>query len=128
MDKTVNEFEMIRLLRENNKRKASKKHIPESYVLFDDEGVLRWYGRFQTKNPYKICENPCEEWIIIEPPKKLKEMSYGEGMWYLANNKEIKYKDMISCETGENRDRFIEDIKKNEFMGLWTIEGVYEDD
>ena len=71
-----------------------------------------------------FLENDLSE---FEPVRDLKKMAFGEAYHYVKSNKISTYK-MKSYITCKDFTRFRSEILKEEYMGLWTIEGVYEDE
>jgi hypothetical protein len=71
-------------------------------------------------------KNDLREYEVVKD-RKLKEMSYGEAYYILANNDEIFAWDVISCVTGLSWARAPKIITKKEYKGLWTVKGHYED-
>lgn len=134
--KTVSTWEMIKALMENPKRKAETVGSRFNEIVCSVGHSLY----FELKN-IKAKNDELEEtefngnvslndkWTIIEPPKKLKEMTFGEAIYYWSNIDDIKNKDIISCVSGETLEkRNWRQISKDEYLGLWTVEGVFEDE
>lgn len=128
---TVDRLEMFRLLKENPKREAIQ--------------VIDFLG-YEVKIPVKVIGNTImylspnglssnvlmltedkSEFEIIEPQKKLREMDFGEAYWHLTINCLDGY-ELISCISGKTFARSDIEIDQEEFMGKWTIEGIYEEE
>ena len=132
----MNDLEMIQALRENPKRKATYNK-GYSFVMFK-ENVLTWYASiidtnhsFSNNNPFKIVSNDSDcinkNWEIIEPERTLKQMSFAEAYSIVNDTMGKYYEDMVSVVSNLHFDRPKEDVTSKEIMGLWTIEGIYED-
>ena len=127
-DPTYTTLDMIKKLYENPRRVAEL--IGNSVfsvrkwcsVMVNARGVIVWDNYV----PFEICVEDGLLWKIIEPPKKLKEMSFGEANWWYANTDVFSY-DVRSVLTGKALLKGLKYITKEEFMGLWTVEGVYEE-
>ena len=130
----MNTREMLQALTEDSKREAvmMTDGYGENCEKFDEKlrtvkvgifGVLKWTD---TGENLEILVNDKRVWKIIEPPKKLKEMIFGEAYWHYWASGPYSC-DFKSVLTGKDfRDE--EDISREEFMGLWTVEGIYEEE
>lgn len=133
MNKTLNTWEMVKAIAENPKRKAECS----GGIITLVNGRLCWEdGEAFTINYQKTgCWDSltADWWTIIEPPKKLKEMSIQEIAKYysLEIHKETisssKFKSLVTGRTLSESNGFAY-LTEKEIDGLWTIEGVYEDD
>lgn len=128
MDTTVNTWQMVKALMENPKRKAKSDSL--AGIVFMKNGCLKWDDGSEFKLTLK-CEGyvdslMADDWIIIEPPKKLKEMSFGEAYYIFHKLKDLECGDLKTiCGKvfmGVNHNT------KEEMMGLWTVKGIFEDD
>jgi hypothetical protein len=88
-------------------------------IVWERNGVANYHD---TVRPM-LCDD-CD-WHIKEPT--LKEMSFGEAYRHYIINITNSDK-LISVLTGLSFDRQIDEISVDEFNGLWTIEGVFEDE
>ncbi len=127
-------LEMIQKLIENPKRIAIQtktsggRPVDATYHVND-------YGRIVDEDDDSIAMYAFadeSEWDVVEPKKKLKQMNYGEAMYALIHSPNPEYgdwfySDLKSVVTGYDAERAWEDVTKEEFLGLWTVEGVYED-
>lgn len=124
----MNDLEMIQALRENPRRKATHNK-GYSFVMFK-ENVLTW-DSFTNNNPFRIVSNDSDcinkNWEIIEPERTLKQMSFAEACLELYQNVELTDGDIISVFSDKSLDRNLRRISLDEFKGLWTVEGIYED-
>ena len=119
--------QMLDMLLENPKRKAI---ISNPYkdgcnaIIVDEHNNLVWEHDREEISFKPFYKNRL--WIIIEPPKKLKEMEFGEAFAIWARSNNIK-KESVKCVNGV--DTFLlpwTDISKQAYQSKWTIEGVYE--
>jgi hypothetical protein len=112
----MNTLEMLGKLVENPKRKAK---AAGSDFIWEVDG----YGFVLNFNV-----DDERQWEIIEPQRKLKEMCFGEAYreWVLSNNQDAR--SMRSVLSGLDFSRSMREIPKEEMMGKWTYEGVYEDE
>lgn len=117
-------IEMIQALAENPKRKALQTKSKDGMTM---------------NAVYEVCKNgeisigvyvknDLSEWEIIEPPKKLREMEYGEAVYWLFKDKNKLWHSMKSCVTSEDAARDFKDVSFQEYLGKWTVEGIYEED
>ena len=92
----------------------------ESIVKLDQE-TLRWKnGTFFSLH---YAENDLSE---FEPIQELRKMSFGEAMYYYYVE-DRKGKDIISVSNGCTINCGFTHMTKDEFLGEWTVEGVYEE-
>ena len=128
-NKLLTTWEMVKAMAENPKRKATKEN--NSGIVMFIHGTLCWDDgnpfMFHLKNDIRWDTLHCDKWEIIEPQRKLKEMSLGEviHIWSSTTTRADK---CVSIVTNMSLDRSWKDISKNELIGLWTVEGVYEDE
>lgn len=89
---------------------ASKK----LQVVSKDNGNILWYVR--------------EKWQVLRPikPKKLKEFTFAEVLSKLELN-EYAITDVKSVVSGFDFNMNLFDLSTDEFEGMWTIEGVYDE-
>lgn len=128
MDKTYSNGEMVDMLLENPKREAIIKGetILNNKVIVDEDNDIVW-----EYNRALFIPKPCHKnrrWIVLEPPKKLKEMSFGDTMFHFQYNNFPHSDGYKSIITGETLEKAWSTISKEAYLGLWTVEGVYEDD
>lgn len=114
-----NPKDKVRVLKDRYGNKCSGN----AYIHINSEGYI-CYGKSQ--HSFRLyVENDKAEFEVI---RGLKEMSFGEAYYVYHNIEDVTFKNFKSVitELGFNRDD--SDISKEEYMGLWTIEGVYEDE
>ena len=121
----MNRIEMAQKLLENPKLRATNG----KYEVYCD--VCEDYGtsviRRNDKHWMLTLSENGEDWEIIEPPKKLKQMSYGEVMWHYKNSIFVKFKSLQEIKSVETGRTFnVNDLTLEEYTGLWTIDGIYE--
>ena len=138
LEPTYTRLEMVQKLIENPERKA--KMIVDSngfdidisivesktnnIVEANKYATLSWV---EGMNPLTIPIHDKSRWKIIELPKKLKQMSFGEAYWWYGNTEDVYGRDLKSVLTGEDFSRSYCKISKEELMGLWTVKGVYDE-
>ena len=128
----MNTLEMLQALTENPKRKGQLVVNSNGRQLYDMElannvvEVVDNMFVWQDGVPVILRTDSTTKWKIIEPPKKLKQMCFGEAYWHYWASGPYSC-DFKSVLTGKDF-RDAEDISKEEFMGLWTVEGIYEED
>ena len=127
MDKTYSNGEMVDMLLENPKREAFFiDKFMEHRIICNKRGEIVWKNNDLTIHFSTVHKD--RRWTIIESPKKLKEMSFGEVMYYWAELNELDSNSFVSCVTGKSISRVWSEITKEEYMGFWTVEGIYEYD
>ena len=129
----MNRIEMAKMLFENPKLKA-KDNKGNIVFCCVHNGCCKKI-KFEDSDYNLMLMSDCNEsWEIIEPPRKLKEMCHGEAMYHYHNDtprgnnyeKNIYTYDVKSVLTGNTiakRDNILE-----EYKGLWTIEGIFEEE
>ena len=134
----MNQLEMLQALMENPKRKAQQiknclgHGVNGSYKLYvDNINRVVWSD---SHNPFTFfVANEKSEWEIIEPERKLKEMCFGEVYYEWALYGGVQARDVRSMLSGLDYERnfyerTLSQISREEMMGKWTIEGIYEDE
>lgn len=123
-------LEMIQKLAENPKRKA------KMVIDCDGNGIAN-YNVYIVNEKGEIIElvtntklyltikGDLSEWEIIEPKKELRKMSFGEAIYYSELNSKM-CREVKSCLTGLDYSR--NEISLEEYTGLWTVEGIYEEE
>lgn len=119
----MNKFEMFLKLLENPKRMGTTTDS-NSYAVYFDGYCFRWKD---SDDMVSTCYYPYEEWQIIEPQKKLKEMDFGEAYYILHTTDDVYVGKLKSVITDKAFDRSDNEITKEEYMGKWTVEGIYEE-
>ena len=126
----MNLLEMLGKLIENDKRKArcikdhggNKGSTHNVCVIL---GKIVWEDNIAF---HVLCDSKSE-WEIIEPPRKLKEMCFGEAYYEWAIDENMCSNHVRSVLSGLRfGDRYLYEITKEEYTGKWTIEGIYEDE
>ena len=112
--------EAAKWLIDNPKRKFRYTNS-DIEVYFNDSGEMVTSNGY----PFQIFESDS----IFEPVRQLKKMCFGEAMWYY-DTKDIYENDLTSVITGNTyfADGLTSDgLTLEEYKGLWTVEGVYEE-
>lgn len=121
---TVSTWEMVKALTENPKRTARSANSEKNILI----KIGRSNNILMELNGLDFSTD--DQWQIIEPPKQLKKMTFGEAFKYYKQFKYIK-----SIETGVEAfrnagcdDITVIELSDKEIDGLFTVEGVYEDE
>ena len=124
----MNQLEMLGKLMEDPKRKAKmivsnvgEKVFDADNLIVDEHKKIKW----ECGSSYNFYVDSKSQWEIIEPPRKLKEMCFGEA-YYLWANTNIDLDGFRSVVTEQDFNRLDKEITKEELVGKWTIEGIYE--
>ena len=91
-------------------------------IVSAKDGFLRWGDGYE----FHLYHNG-DDLARFEPIRELRKMSFGEACYYYYDEG-IAGVYVICVETGQNMERFLGEMSKTEFMGSWTVEGIYEDD
>ena len=129
----MNRIEMAQRLFNDPKLKAKDEDgdIVCCKVFKNGHKVIKWESDEDT---LCLCDNKKETWEIIEPQRKLKEMTFGEAMYHFNNdthrgndyNANIDASEVVSILTGETLEMFTRSLEV--YSGLWTIKGIYEEE
>lgn len=63
----------------------------------------------------------------FEVVRELRKMSFGEAYFMYTNRDDVFLKNVRSCVSGNTYLRIDREVKKEEFMGEWTIDGFYDE-
>ncbi len=117
--------EMLQALMENKKRYAKS---------LDEEGVFAYIDYLNSSDglivkkyemPHKL--HLMGKWEVIEPEKNLKQMRFDEAFSRMMKEKDKCWDDLRNASCGSSfSDPHMQ--KKIEELGLWTVEGIYEDE
>jgi hypothetical protein len=129
MGKNLLLWEALKAITENPRLKLKN----DAGELGFQDGRLRW---IQSNQDFTIQHGKTGMWdtltkryfSIIEPPKRLKKMSFGEafGLFY----KDVCHEDcdhVKSVGTEFTLENPWSLITKEAYNGLWTVEGVFEE-
>jgi hypothetical protein len=128
LDNTVSTGFMIDMLLDNPRRKATiaDKHQC-STVIINKNNTFAW-----EHNGVEVRFKPFHKdrrWTITEPSRELKKMTFAEAFKRYKEGKEItSIKSEITYQLFNTHCAQIQFCDDEEVDGLWTVEGIYEDD
>ena len=129
----MNRLEMAQRLFDNPKLKAKDN---KGNIVFCDvrDGYYKKIKLEDSDYNLMLMSDCNEEWEIIEPPRKLKEMTFGEVYYHYQNDTprgkgyetsicSYEMKSVLTGNTLATRSKTLE-----EYTGNWTIEGMFEEE